>query len=84
MNEYLKEQNVEVRVPASSKILSVLFARSSLVVNLITFQDVQDPNFKKASKALVCSPDPHNITPIYSSLMELISVIEKALRCDVG
>lgn len=33
---------------------------------------------------LLCSPNPHNITPIYSSLMSFIDVIERALRCEPG
>ena len=33
---------------------------------------------------LLCSPNPHNITPIYSSLMDFIAVIEKSLKCEPG
>ena len=33
---------------------------------------------------LLCSPNPHNITPIYASLMSFIDVIERALKLEPG
>ncbi len=33
---------------------------------------------------LLCSPSPHNITPIYSSLMDFIAIIEKAQKLEPG
>lgn len=38
----------------------------------------------RSKRPLICPPNPHNITPIYSSLMEFIGVIETALKCDPG
>ena len=53
------------------------------------YVDFQDPNSnnlndKNMNKTLVCPPNPHNITPIYASLMDFIAVIEKALKLDPG
>merc|ERR1719351_647019 len=35
-------------------------------------------------KALVCPPNPHNITSIYPSLMDFVGIVEKALKCQPG
>ena len=38
----------------------------------------------KEEKVLVCDPNPHNITLIFSQLMQFIQEIEKALKCSPG
>merc|ERR1719244_1687103 len=38
----------------------------------------------KEEKVLVCDADPHNITLIFSQLMQFIQEIEKALKCQPG
>ena len=57
--------------------------------NVKKYLHFQDPNSnnlndKNINKTLVCPPNPHNITPIYASLMDFIGVIEKALKLDPG
>ena len=37
----------------------------------------------RSKRPLICPPNPHNITPIYASLMEFIGVIESALKVSL-
>jgi hypothetical protein len=65
----------------------ILFRSASFRTTSILLQDpniAPNPAEKNLNKTLVCPPNPHNITPIYASLMDFIGVIEKALKLDPG
>ena len=61
------------------------FDYSSTAINMKDYLKEQSNEENARSKrTLICPANPHNITPIYSSLMEFIKVIEVALKCDPG
>ena len=59
------------------------FDYSSTAMSMNDFIKEQNEN-ENRSKTLICPANPHNITPIYPSLMEFIGVIESALKCEPG
>lgn len=60
------------------------FDYSSTAISMNDYLMELKANKGNKEKLMVCSPNPHNITPIYSSLMDFVSVVETALKCDHG
>ena len=60
------------------------FDYSSTALNMKDYLKEQNSEENARSKRpLICPPNPHNITPIYASLMEFIGVIESALKVSL-
>ena len=60
------------------------FENSNTSLSKIDYLRERKMEGEEKDKVMVCSPNPHNITPIYSPLMEFIAEIEKALKCPPG
>ena len=59
------------------------FDYSSTAISMNDYLKEQSSDGAK-EKALVCPPNPHNITSIYPSLMDFVEIVETALKCDPG
>ena len=59
------------------------FDYSSTAISMNDYLKEQNNEGAK-EKALVCPPNPHNITSIYPSLMDFVGIVETALKCDPG
>jgi exocyst complex component 4 len=59
------------------------FDYSSTAISMNDYLKEQNSEGAK-EKALVCPPNPHNITSIYPSLMDFVGIVESALKCDPG
>ena len=59
------------------------FDYSSTALSMNDYLKEQNAEGSK-EKVLVCQPNPHNITPIYTALMDFVGVVESALKCDPG
>ena len=58
------------------------FDYSSTAISMNDYLKEQNEGAKE--KALVCPPNPHNISSIYPFLMDFVEVVENALKCDPG
>jgi len=72
--------------PRTKKSQLFRFDSSSTALSMNDYlrEHTEEGESTKEEKVLVCDANPHNITLIFSQLMQFIQEIEKALKCQPG
>lgn len=85
MNSFFVRRKLAQK-PKREAIFRFEYSSTALSMNdyLKEQSNSDDSSSGKNKRNMLCPPNPHNITPIYSSLMEFISVVETALKCEPG